>query len=565
MLRPLPSGPAATSPAAGTLLDAPLSLVAGPPGSYAAESLAAILEAEGRWQQCVWLRSGARGAAALTGELVDACGHRWDHAPDDAAATLHAVIARAPRGAVLVIEWSRRVTPAVSRLFAELSPAFAAHGLSAILVGRHRSDRLLLSGTAVMVPAADLTVRGAAPAGLARSSDDRLSRVTDGRPALRRDVIDAVEAWQTRRIDAAIAGATTWRSLVDTVTSTLVTHATADQRGALELCVATGYWYPQAVVGDLDVASLRPWVIALERQWGWLRPEWRRTLARHLRATRTRRWVPSAAQPPRSGGVRAPDEDAIVTLEARMLGTFELRVDGVGIAVAPGHRGYAVLRYLLSRQGHTAARDEILEQFWPDVDEKVARNRLQVAISGVRRALRDISQVPIIEYRDGAYGIAPTVAVTVDVDRFEGAMASARAAQDADRPQDALAAYRTAVRAYRGDFAADTPYETWSLLPREGLRLRYIDALDHLSRLQVAAGHVEECIATAHRLVDVDPSREDAHRLLMRCYAGQGRTHQALRQYDLCVRALRATIDAEPSLATQRLREAVLAGTVAPA
>jgi DNA-binding CsgD family transcriptional regulator len=51
----------------------------------------------------------------------------------------------------------------------------------------------------------------------------------------------------------------------------------------------------------------------------------------------------------------------------------------------------------------------------------------------------------------------------------------------------------------------------------------------------------------------------------MRHYAGQGRVHQALRQFELCVRALRATVDTAPSAATVRLwaeANAVEAGAV---
>jgi len=248
-----------------------------------------------------------------------------------------------------------------------------------------------------------------------------------------------------------------------------------------------------------------------------------------------------------------------------MLGTFELRVDGVRVPASPGHRGYAVLRYLLARHDHAASRDEILEEFWPDVDVDVARNRLQVAISGVRRTLRDITPAPVVEYRDGGYRIAADVAVRTDVDRFEQSLVAGATAEADGRVRDALLAYRAAVGQWRGDYASDTPFEQWSMLPREHLRLRYVEALDRMSRLQLEIGQIAECIATAHRMLDVDPSREDAHRLLMRCYAGQGRVHLALRQFELCVRSLRATVDAAPSAATVRLRDAVLAGSVAAA
>lgn len=65
-------------------------------------------------------------------------------------------------------------------------------------------------------------------------------------------------------------------------------------------------------------------------------------------------------------------------------------------------------------------------------------------------------------------------------------------------------------------------------------------------------------------LLTLDPYREDAHRLAMRCYVRRGERSQALRQYRLCVHALRAEFDAAPEPATTALFDEVRAnpGTV---
>lgn len=252
-------------------------------------------------------------------------------------------------------------------------------------------------------------------------------------------------------------------------------------------------------------------------------------------------------------------------MDVRMLGTFEVRVDGIAVTAPPGHRGVAVLRYVLSRPGHAASRDELLEEFWPDVEPGIARNRLQVAVSCVRRALREVSNASILEYRNGGYGIDPSIELDVDTERFEKTLAHARAAERAHDTASAMALYRRAVHLYRGDFASDAPYEQWTLLPRESLRLKYVDAMDHVSRMLLEAGRIDECIATAQRMLDVDPCREDAHRLLMRCYADQGRVHQALRQFELCRRVLDTTLEVAPSPETIGLRDAIRRGSVLPA
>jgi DNA-binding SARP family transcriptional activator len=171
----------------------------------------------------------------------------------------------------------------------------------------------------------------------------------------------------------------------------------------------------------------------------------------------------------------------------------------------------------------------------------------------------------VIEYADGSYRINPELLVDVDVERFNQALSVARAAERAGAFDRALAAYRDAIERYGGDFAADAPYEGWALLPRESLRMAYIDALDRMSRIQLRMNRLEDCIATGLRMLAVDPCREDAHRLLMSCYAAQGRTYQALRQYDLCRRMLRATLETGPTEETTRLYQAIRQGSAVTA
>jgi DNA-binding SARP family transcriptional activator len=252
-------------------------------------------------------------------------------------------------------------------------------------------------------------------------------------------------------------------------------------------------------------------------------------------------------------------------VEARLFGTLRLRVDGSPVTGWAGQRGPSVLRFLLSRDGHGCSRDELLAEFWPEVSPALARNRLQVAVSGLRRTLLEVTNLQVIEYADGGYRINPELLVDVDVERFNQALSVARAAERAGASDRALAAHRDAIERYGGDFAADAPYEQWALLPRESLRMAYIDALDRMSRIQLRMNRLEDCIATGLRMLAVDPCREDAHRLLMSCYASQGRTYQALRQYDLCRRMLRATLETAPTDETTRLYQAIRQGSAVTA
>lgn len=573
LLRPRPRHGTTVDALAHTLLAAPLTTLVGPAGAYAAEELAAALAEHGRWARTVWLRADRRRAGLLAGELAHACRHRWPHANGDGQSPLDHPVAAvadalqgAPVDATVVIELGRRTTSGVRRLLDGLRGLATDRGVTLVVVTDQRADRVLLRG----MPQRRVPVPGLGTAEWAtlcplvsRRHVDWFHGWVAHRPALARDLADAAARWPTPAIATGLEDAawSAWWVALDQVTGSLLRQATSAQRAALEVCVATGYWHPQLTAAPLSVEDLRPWVVPLEDQWGWLRPVWRRPLARRLR-DRPPAVARSRAQTPAAGSAVA-DRAVPVSLEARMLGPFSLKVDAVPVDVAAGNRGIAVLRYLLSQPGHQATRDQILEQFWPDVSPRLARNRLQAAVSGVRRVLRDVTARPVIEHRDGSYRIASAVRVTVDVARFEQALARARAIERTQERRDVIAAYRAAVDLYGGDFALDAPYEDWTLLVRERLRLRYLDALDRLGALQRADGRIDECIVTAHRMLDVDPCREDAHRLLMRCYADQGRAHQVQRQYELCRRALQATLDTEPSEETERVLDEIRAGLAA--
>ncbi len=580
VMRPLPSMAMSIDPNVHRMGEVPFSVVRGPPGSYVAERLAGVVEGWNRWQDCVWLRSRSARADALAGLLASACLHRWVGATEQEerlelppSARLDDTLRQSPTGAVIVLEFAGRLTADLGRLVENIRPIIADRGVSLVAVTESRSPMAFRRGADHVVPAVDLGGPNAIEAaeGLPDRCRNRLLEVGGHRAALVQDVLDAAAAWPGDAVADAVDASYGGRSMLDRLTANLLDLCTRGQLAALEVCAATGYWHPQLATEPVPASDLRPWVVPLEHRWGWLRPIWARSLGRQLEGR-----VDHRPRSPRQIALAAPDRSRAVApaeltarpramVEARLLGSFELRVDGLGVTTWTGQRGVSVLRYLLSRRRHACPRDELLAEFWPDVAPPAARNRLQVAVSGVRRALLEVTNLYVIEYADGGYRLNPELQVETDVGRFEAALSKARSAERSGDASVALAAYQEAIGYYRGDFASDAPYEQWTLLPRESLRITYIDALDRLSGIQLGSGQLDDCIATGHRMLDVDPCREDAHRLLMRCYAGQGRVYQAIRQYEFCRRVLKATLQAEPGLQTTQLYRAVRAGSRAPA
>jgi DNA-binding SARP family transcriptional activator len=244
-------------------------------------------------------------------------------------------------------------------------------------------------------------------------------------------------------------------------------------------------------------------------------------------------------------------------LTVRLLGRLHVSLNGVDVQQWPSGRGRSLFKYLLTHRDLWPQREVLMETFWPQSSSAAARNSLNVAVHGLRRALRAAADVPVVVFEGGAYRLASGLRLWVDVDELERHAETGHRLDNAGEQTAAIAEYELAASLYRGDFLADDPYEEWPVLTRERLRLIYLDLLDRLSRLHFDHGRYAACAAVCRRIIERDNCREDAHRRLMRCYSRQGHLHLALRQYRLCAAALRSELGVVPAPATIRLLEAV--------
>jgi DNA-binding SARP family transcriptional activator len=249
----------------------------------------------------------------------------------------------------------------------------------------------------------------------------------------------------------------------------------------------------------------------------------------------------------------APAQVPILT--AHLLGPFRVAVNDRPVEYWPAGRAQGVFKYLLMHHSQPVLRDVLMDIFWPDVSPEVVRNRLHVALSGLRQKLRTVTDRPIVIFDDGAYRLAPNVRLWVDVDEFGRHVEKGDRLEMAGQTAKAAAEFELAISLYQGDLLADDPYEEWPVLMRERLRVAYLDSLDHLSHIYFGRAEYAACETLCHLILARDNCREDAHRLLMRCYSRLGQDHLALRQYQVCVKALRTELDVEPAPATRQLAD----------
>lgn len=248
-----------------------------------------------------------------------------------------------------------------------------------------------------------------------------------------------------------------------------------------------------------------------------------------------------------------------------LFGTFEVlgKRDVATTAAWRSQQNRTILKVLLLNRGHTVTSDMLLDILWPDEAPTVTRRRLYVRMSQLRRMLDpDRPQVIIRSTDNGGYRIPLDAGLWIDVDAFEAAAARGRRAQERGSLDEAIRAYETARRLYRGDLLEEDRYADWTLSERERLLERYLTLLTELAEAYAQQGRYRRAIALYRRVLDRDPFREAVFVRLILVYTYAGEPSQALRMYERCRQILSEEMDIAPLPATQALAAQIRSGTL---
>ncbi len=225
---------------------------------------------------------------------------------------------------------------------------------------------------------------------------------------------------------------------------------------------------------------------------------------------------------------------------------------GNQILAVDTRKATALLAYL-ALTGERPSRDWRAAFLWPEFDDARAKAALRRTLSALKAAVG-----------------GEALHATREIIGLEGEAVWC----DAVAFQQSVGAgdLETAVSLYRDDFMSGfslrdaMPFDDWQLQQAEHLR-RELDGV--LARLvQKAADHHDFAggILLAHRWLQLDTLREEAHCQLMRLYAWNNQRTAAMRQYRECVQVLEEELGVAPLAETTALYEQIQANLLpAPA
>ncbi len=241
-----------------------------------------------------------------------------------------------------------------------------------------------------------------------------------------------------------------------------------------------------------------------------------------------------------------------------MLGPLEVSAGDrvLGPRELAGRKPKQVLEILLVHRGQSVSKDRIADLLWGDRLPKdpvrtleayvcVVRAELAPVVGDVRRLLRS---------EPGAYRFS-IEDIELDADRFDKLLSGAAAAPAlAER----IELRERALGLVRGDLLADEPYAEWAFPLRDLYGERHLQLLLDLAEDCLTALRPMRAVEYAERVLEAQPARERAHRLLMLGHYACGDQDLALRTYQRCRRVLGAELGVRPLAETERAYLAVL-------
>jgi DNA-binding SARP family transcriptional activator len=251
----------------------------------------------------------------------------------------------------------------------------------------------------------------------------------------------------------------------------------------------------------------------------------------------------------------APDQSSLVRVS--LLGGFRVERDGDEQAEPdwPRRSAKTLTKLLAAHPAHSMHREQIIDVLWPEVDVESALNSFSKALHAARRAFE-----PSLERRkDSSYlRLADSVLalntkrVVIDADVFESLAANAMQSGQ-------VSAYQAALAAYSGELLPEDRYERWCAERRNALAELHVRILVGLAEVYERRGACNEAADRLREAIKEDPTREAAHRQLMRLYARMGTPDQSVRQFHACQEVLRRELDLEPQAETVALYQAIKA------
>jgi DNA-binding SARP family transcriptional activator len=194
-----------------------------------------------------------------------------------------------------------------------------------------------------------------------------------------------------------------------------------------------------------------------------------------------------------------------------------------------------LLKILIARRKATS-REQLVRLLWPEVNPAKGGNRLSVQLWTLSNVLQPhASAGPIAS--NGSVVWLDRNQVNVDVEEFLTDAPAALAVHRTGQP-GAVERLMTTVAAYTGDFLEEDAHQDWATPLAEEVRVTHLSLLRALAAELRQIGDTVEATRYLLRLLEQDPSDEQAHLDLINIDLDAGHLGEAHRHYHIYVQRM---------------------------
>jgi|CXWL01.1.fsa_nt_gi DNA-binding SARP family transcriptional activator len=274
-----------------------------------------------------------------------------------------------------------------------------------------------------------------------------------------------------------------------------------------------------------------------------------------------------------ASGLLPSSDPAVTRLEVSLMGLPLVRATrGLLAAEArwPMRRCGELLAFVATSPGGEAARQAVVDAFWPDADAELVRLNLNPTLSHLRRGLEralaavrptraaepadaaaggDIGQLATIVVEGGLVRLSGTIDWWIDAVEIERLATLGSRAEAVGELATAAELWSQARQLYRGPLLAGVD-AAWVEPRRQALRRLYTALLRDLGTVLTRLDRPQEALDAYRQSLLEEPLQEAVHSAVMGLYARLGRRDLVRRQFQRLCSLLFDDLGVEPMAET---------------
>ncbi|MEZ7170417.1 BTAD domain-containing putative transcriptional regulator [Sporosarcina sp. OR05] len=248
-------------------------------------------------------------------------------------------------------------------------------------------------------------------------------------------------------------------------------------------------------------------------------------------------------------------------VDVNMLGPFTVHLGMEEVHERKWQRDKAkeLFLYLLLNKNRFVPKEEIMLALWTDVEEKTADRDFKVALNALLKVLEPnrTAREPsfFVLRKQTMYRLNPKAVIQTDVERFKVYMERGLAEKSASKVVEALL---KAASLYKGKLFEEKMTVEWIVQEREQMEQQYILVLERIAQSYTRLQQYTKTIEWAEKLVRLDPTWEEAYRLLMYAHYQLQNRPQSIKWFKKCKEVLQNEYAINPMETTEQMYKMIM-------